>query len=116
MAQCMGGATHGDVHLMVGGVWAHDGLAALADELGIAARARNQLFFVTKNLWRQGLVRAPESCDASRGDRSGSSGSSDDGCVSSCPAALWRDRNRTALEMLVATGQMHWLASYPWSV
>ena len=100
MNQCMAGATHGDVHLMIGGVWAHADLESLLLELAVPRAMYNQFFFVTKNLWRFGLVRTPAYCSMDTPEAE---------CRTFCPAALWAGRNRTGLELLVEARQMHFI-------
>merc|ERR1719240_1855100 len=85
---------------MIGGVWAHADLEALLSELRVPTSMYNQFFFVTKNLWRFGLVRTPAHC---------SMDTPESVCRSFCPAALWEDANKTGLELLVAARQMHFI-------
>ena len=88
MHSCLNGATHGPVHIMLGGIW--------NKKMSSYVTERPQAYLtllMSKNLWRQGYVQCPESCSAD-------SAVSD--CQCSCPVAATGDQ--TSLEVLEESG------------
>jgi len=59
ISDCLNGATHGPVHILIGGAW---GEGSLFDDEDIEfARMPDKLLFF-KVLWRMGYTRCPETC------------------------------------------------------
>merc|ERR1719240_2619548 len=77
-------------------------MESLLDTLGASDKG-NQFFFMAKNLWRQGYARAPDFC---------SMDTPEDECRVRCPEALWKDRNMSGYDVLIETGQMHFIDSF----
>lgn len=57
---CSNGATHGPVHILIGGAWGQGNLFE-DDDVTMAQMPDKLLFF--KVLWRKGWSRCPDSCD-----------------------------------------------------
>ena len=58
---CLNGATHGPVHINIGGAWAEGSVFDNGD-LDIIRNPNRLLYF--KVLWRMGYTRCPETCEA----------------------------------------------------
>ena len=58
---CLNGATHGPVHINIGGAWAEGNVFDNGD-LDIIRNPNRLLYF--KVLWRMGYTRCPETCEA----------------------------------------------------
>lgn len=60
MTYCLNGATHGPVHIMIGGAWGDEEIFENNNLYYVRNPDRVLLF---KILWRMGFTRCPESCD-----------------------------------------------------
>lgn len=98
MNECMNGATHGPVHINIGGLWDKRPLGHLIqDDFGY------QALLMSKNLWRQGYLRCPETCVE------GVTAIED--CRCGCPRHLMG--NLTAYDVLVnRTHLINWVSQY----
>jgi hypothetical protein len=95
MNECLNGKAHGSVHVVTGGVWQKDISSSLIDE-----EAGYALLLMSKNLWRQGYVKCPKSCEAGQQDK----------CTCLFNEAGAGDK--TAYEVLQETGMFNWLNAY----
>ncbi|CAM9781684.1 unnamed protein product, partial [Phaeothamnion confervicola] len=101
MNECLNGGTHGPVHIIVGGSW------GAPDEAFMRVQGFSSIhLLVSKALWRRGYLRYPESCAADDDD------SGEEGCKTSCPAALLAANNLTAYDVLLDTQALFWSARY----
>jgi hypothetical protein len=109
MNECLNGITHGPVHIEVGGLWHKD----LSGKLGgtdslLDGDLAYQLLLISKNLWRQGYMRCPNTC-ATSDEKTSNSSSEYSLCSCSCPAAAIG--GASSYEVLTdKTGIMHWVA------
>lgn len=92
---CLNGAAHGPIHILVGGEWGHPN-----ETLGQAWGFHGKLVLIAKALWRRGYLRLPE-------DKSCSTTSS---CVSSCPAEVLAAHGKTPYDVLLETEALKWIA------
>ena len=60
MHDCLNDATHGPVHIMVGGTWGEG--SQFDSPLVSFLRGPDKLIFF-KNLWRMGFTRCPTTCN-----------------------------------------------------
>lgn len=106
--EAMNGVTHGTVHVSTGGMWNVD--SEVLNSIGWHAH-REQFLLMAKQLWRMGYVR----CDQDEhinvenltdGDKSHSSSA----CY--CPSAYRSESGHRSLDILNATGLLHWLSVY----
>ena len=58
--ECSNGATHGPVHILIGGAWGEGNL--FQDEDIVMAQKPDKLLFF-KVLWRMGFTRCPDTCE-----------------------------------------------------
>jgi hypothetical protein len=109
MSECLNGATHGSVHVIVGGHWGL-GSGITADAKGEPASLSEvgwsrgeQVLLIAKNLWRQGFIQCPNADDSTC---AGGSDSATE-CTCSCPAEA--RSGMTAYDVLYSAGVLHWL-------
>lgn len=60
MNDCLNGATHGPVHILIGGAW---GEGTLFDDESISFMAMPDKLLFFKVLWRMGFTRCPSKCN-----------------------------------------------------
>ena len=85
MNECLNGATHGPVHIMLGGIWQKK----MSQYINDKDQAYLSLL-MSKNLWRQGYVQCPSEC--------GEEGV--DSCTCSCPSII----GMSSLDVLLKSG------------
>ncbi|CAM9359341.1 unnamed protein product [Phaeothamnion confervicola] len=95
MHNCLNGATHGPVHILVGGEWGHPDEQWLR-EWGLFGK----VVLIAKALWRRGYLRVPESC----------AGRSPEDCRTACPSELYESRGMDAYDVLLEANALLWTA------
>jgi hypothetical protein len=92
MNECLNGATHGSVHVEVGGIWNWPTNSSIID-----TKSRYELLLLSKNLWRQGFVLCPDFCS--------------DSDPYNCRCAFNFDaaQSTSSYDVLVSTGVMKWV-------
>jgi len=97
MNECLNGATHGAVHVQIGGLWAK----SLAADSLVSPSMSYELLLITKNLWRQGYVSCPMSCtdDAQSGAT----------CECSLNEAALAAAGSAYEVLTTKTGVLHWV-------
>lgn len=96
MTECLNGQAHGQVHVLIGGIWNKDITNSLIEE----SNAYN-LLLMSKNLWRQGYVSCPSKCT-----------STDPTKICSCSYNQAGAGDITAYDVLANTGLFNWIAQY----
>ena len=102
MNECLNGITHGPTHIAVGGLWHKD----LSGKLGgtdslLEGASSYQLLLMSKNLWRQGFLKCPDTCDVDEKEEIT--------CACTCPTSL--HKGLSSYEVLSdKTGMLHWVA------
>ena len=92
MNECLNGATHGSMHVEVGGIWDWPTNSSIID-----IENRYELLLISKNLWRQGFIICPESCADSDPDQCR--------CTFNYDAA----QLASSYEVLISTGVIQWI-------
>jgi hypothetical protein len=92
MNECLNGATHGSVHVEIGGIWNWPTNSSIID-----VESRYELLLISKNLWRQGFILCPDFCADADPDK--------------CRCAFNFDAAESAssYEVLVSTGVIEWI-------
>lgn len=99
MNTCLNGATHGPIHILIGGQWFLNSALLENDHMVFQGGLAGDQLLLAKILWRKGYLRCPETC---------SKDTPAEKCLCSCPMEY--RHGATPYEILVDKAEvMHWV-------